>query len=182
MKGNNGSSLIGGGIFLLICGVIAYIYGQNLDSDFSRKANTFFESGKTYKTGQIIWTIGIIVVIIGLILLIAGIVMYLRAQNKDAEFPYINNTPSPEDVTFKFGTYYSDKKSDIEYILDLIPNGNCYWHQNGDIYSGIYRKCAPQQWEIILENYGKSFIFYVEHQGIHIKGGSVDVMMYTDND
>lgn len=114
--------MIGAGVFLLVTGIVLWLYGAALNNDMDAQMNSLFENGKV-NPGSTCTTLGIILTVIGLLVLIIGIVRYYQEKDRQTQFQNPNEINNCSDKCSNCGCQ--------------IPQGAAYCPQCG-------RKVDPQ--------------------------------------
>ena len=176
-----GTALIITGASLGFFGLIGYFAGNSMDGDYGRQLESIFNSGSRDQTGSVISGLSVAAIIVGVILVITGILIIVTAQPQvktPTGTPYHPNAyPNPQMGSLPqfMGIYTS---ADKKYALEFISPGMCIWRQENELYNGTYRMCAPNQYEIIMEGFGRAFVFYPVDSGIQVNGGPVNEVLY----
>lgn len=170
-----GTPLIVCGIILVVVGVGLLIGGNIVSGDMEANFSHILDTGRKNPAGGIMTGIGIGCLIVGGILAVLGIVMYV-VSGKTTGINSSGQTFSAPAVKFN-GIFSNPAKT---YSVELNGNGTCVWTQSGKRYKGRYGMTDSNEWTIYIDGYGEAFKFSARNNGIHVTGGPVDELFFSE--
>ena len=168
-----GIALIVLGVIAVIIGIALMTYGSQMDGDYERQLESFFDSGHRDNSGVVMHNIGIAVLIGGCIMALIGIIL-LGTSGNQAGQAAAGSSQTPQKLSGKFINAANS------YWLRLDRSGSCVWMQEGKQFTGTYRCTDTNEWTIYIDGFGEAFRFSLMGKDIYVTGGPVNERFYCE--